>query len=77
MEKLSICLTEWQARVVLEALNALEQKWQHVNATAQDEDDQEESANDLVELNIAKKYIAEAAVQLFGSSVVSSSRTLV
>lgn len=76
MEKLSVCLTEWEARIVLEALNELEEKWRHINETTQDEDEQAETANDLVELNMTKKHIAETAIQLFGPSVASFSRTL-
>lgn len=75
MGKLNICLTEWQSRIVLEALNELEKKWQHVNRTTQDEDEQADTANDLIELNITKRHITEAASQTFGTSVTNFDRT--
>ena len=40
MNEVSICLTEWQARIVLEALGELEGKWQQINRTTQVEDEQ-------------------------------------
>ena len=39
MKKLNLCLNEWQARLVLEAIHELEAKWQKVNQTTQDEDE--------------------------------------
>ena len=39
MKKLNLCLNEWQARLVLEAILELEATWQKVNQTTQDEDE--------------------------------------
>jgi hypothetical protein len=39
MKKLNLCLNEWQAWLVLEAIHELEAKWQKVNQTTQDEDE--------------------------------------
>lgn len=75
MEKLNVCLTEWQVRIVLEGLNELEAKWRHINRTSQCEDEKSEYGNDLVELNMAKELIAESAVQKFGTSVSNFDRT--
>ncbi len=77
MNEVSICLTEWQARIVLEALGELEGKWQHINRTTQDEDEQADYANDLIELGMTKRHITKAAIQVFGESVTKFERTLV
>ncbi|MBV9679892.1 MAG: hypothetical protein JO185_26390 [Acidobacteriaceae bacterium] len=77
MNKLNICLTEWQTRIILEALNELEKKWQHINQTTQDEDEQADYANDLVELSMTKRHVTEAAVQVFSRSVTNFDRTFV
>lgn len=75
METLNVCLTEWQARIVLEALNELEAKWRHINPTTQCEDERAEYGNDLVELNMTKELIAASAAQKFGASVSNFDRT--
>ena len=72
MSKLNIYLTEWQARIVLQALDESNEKWRHANRTTQDEDEQADYANDLIELNTTKRHITEAAAQTFGASFSSN-----
>lgn len=77
MDHLNVCLTHWQARIILEALKELEAKWGHINQTAQDEDQRAEYANDLIELEMVKDQLTNAAVKLFGPSVNKFDRSLV
>ncbi len=75
MKKLNLCLSEWQARFVLQALNELEARWQTINRTTQDETERAEFANDLVELGMTKRQIENEAVEVFGRSVNKFGRT--
>jgi len=74
-DKLTITLLPWEAKLLLESIAELEAKWTHINATSQDEDEVADLANDLVQLNIAKKHLTEAAVNAFGEWVVNFNRT--
>jgi hypothetical protein len=69
MKKLNLCLNEWQARLVLEAIHELEAKWEKFNQTTQNEDERADSANDLVGLGMTKRQLTES-----GPSVLSRLR---
>jgi hypothetical protein len=77
LNKLNLCLTEWQARIFLEAINELEAKGQRVNQTTENDDERAEYANDLVELGMTKRHIVENATQAFGEAVTDFDRTSV
>ena len=68
--KLNLDLTEWQTRIVLEALSELEGKWQHINQATQDDDEQADYANDLIELSMTKRYITKTAIETFRESTI-------
>jgi hypothetical protein len=61
----------------LEAINELEAKSQEVNQTTQDEDERADPANDLIELGMTKRQLAESAVRAFGPGVNRFERTVV
>lgn len=71
MRKLNIDLTEWQTRIVIEALKELESKWLTINQSTTDENEQADYANDLVELGMTKDHIVQAAIKLFGKRIAS------
>ena len=73
--QLQICLSEWDARLIIEALKELEAKWQHINETSHDEDEQAEYGNDLAALFETKSHFTQAATQVFGESVATFDRT--
>jgi hypothetical protein len=73
-KELKVCLNEWDARLIIQALAELETKWQHINETSPDEDEQAEYGNDLVILGETKDGFVEAAVQAFGESITTFSR---
>ncbi len=70
-KQLQICLNEWDARFIIQALKELEAKWQHINETSRDEDEQAEYGNDLAALFETENHFTEAATQVFGESVAT------
>ncbi len=74
-KQLQICLNEWDARFIIQALKELETKWQHINETSQDEDEQAEYGNDLVALFETESHFTQAATQAFGESITTFDRT--
>ena len=74
---MTVSLSHWQARIVLEALRQLEAKWNCANQCAHDEDEQAEYANDLIQLGMVKDHFTAEAVNEFGPSVAEFDRSLV
>ncbi len=74
-QQMQICLDEGDARFIIEALKELEAKWQHINETSSDEDEQAEYGNDLVALYETKEQFTKAAIAVFGKSVATFDRT--
>ena len=75
VQQLQIHLNEWDARFIIEALKELEARWQHINETSLNEDEQAEYGNDLVALYETKERFLKAATDAFGKSVASFDRT--
>ena len=75
MNTLRLELTEWDARLVIEALKELETKWETISRTSHDEDEQAEYGNDLMILTDSKEKIVEAAKAVFGDSIATFDRT--
>ena len=74
---MTIELTEWDARNILESLCALEEKWLQVIQTSTNEDEQAEYGNDLALLRYTKDRFREQAIAAFGSNITNFSRQLV
>ena len=74
---MTIDLTEWDARNVLEALCTLEQKWLDIIQNSSNEDEQAEYGNDLALLRLTKDRIQAEAIKAFGPSVTEFDRSLV
>lgn len=72
---MTITLVPWEAKLLLESIAELEAKWTHINATSQNEDEVADVANDLLQLNIAKRHLTEEAVKAFGDWVLNFDRT--
>ncbi len=73
-QQLQICLNAWDARFIIEALKELEAKWQHINETSPDEDEQAEYGNDLAALYETKEQFTKAATAVFGDSIATFDR---
>jgi hypothetical protein len=74
-DKMTITLLPWEAKLLLESIAELEAKWAHINTVSQDEDEVADVANDLIQLNIAKRHLTEEAVKAFGDWVLDFGRT--
>jgi hypothetical protein len=74
-DNMTITLLPWEAKLLLESIAELEAKWTHINATSQDENEVADIANDLLQLNIAKRHLTEEAVKAFGDWVLNFDRT--
>ena len=68
---MTITLDERDARYIVEALEALETKWLHVNWTTTDEDEHAEYGMDAAVLDFTRKRLQTAAVEAFGASVMN------
>ena len=75
MTTLKLDLTEWDTRLVIEALKELETKWETISRTSLDEDEQAEYGNDLMILTDSKEKITKAATLVFGKSIAAYDRT--
>jgi hypothetical protein len=74
---MTIELTEWDSRNVLEGLCTLEQKWLEVIQNSADEDERADYGNDLALLRYTKDRIKEESVKAFGPSVTTFDRSLI
>jgi hypothetical protein len=70
----TLTLSRKATRYVLEALQMLEEKWQHVNLTSTDEDEQAEYGMDALDVHSTRESIQSQAVEAFGPGVGSFSR---
>ncbi len=75
MNTLKLDFTEWDARLVIEALKELETKWETISRTSLDEDEQAEYGNDLMILTDTREKIVEAAKRVYGESISTFDRT--
>jgi hypothetical protein len=67
-------LLEWEARIVLESLRALNEKWTGVIDGTENEDVKAEYANDISLLEMIQKRLECEASQAFGAQVNSFNR---
>ena len=63
------------AKLVLEALQSLEEKWARICETSSDEDEVADYGNDLVELRLLQASARETAILAFGKNVTNFDRT--
>ena len=75
MNILKLDLTEWDTRLLIEALKELEAKWETISRTSLDEDEQAEYGNDLMILKDSNEKIVETAQRVFGESIATYNRT--
>jgi hypothetical protein len=68
-------LTFVDAKLLLEALQALEGKRARICETSTDEDEVSDYGNDLVELRLLQASTRDAAVSSFGKNVTNFDRT--
>jgi hypothetical protein len=67
----SASFTEWEARVILEALTHEEERLREAIAVSQDEDEISDLDNDLVQLRSTLDRFKDAAVNRFGPGVAN------
>lgn len=64
-----------EAKLVLEALQSLEEKWARICETSTDDDEVADYGNDLVELRLLQTSTRAAAISAFGKNVANFDRT--
>ena len=70
MNTMTVSLNDWESRLVLAALAALDQKWTAINKTSNDDDLVADVGNDLVKLRMTRELLEGAAASAFGSKMV-------
>jgi hypothetical protein len=75
MKKLKVELSEWEAKLLLEAVAELETKWSTICDTSDDPDEVADYGNDLIELRMVKESVTAQAVEAFGPAVTNFDRT--
>lgn len=73
---MNLDLTFSDAKIVLEALQLLEEKWSKICDTSEDEDEVADYGNDLVEVRLLLASTRESAIAAFGKNVTNFDRTL-
>ena len=73
---MNLDLTFSDAKIVLEALQLLEEKWSKICDTSADEDEVADYGNDLIEVRLLLASTHESAVAAFGKNVTNFDRTL-
>ena len=66
---MTVNLTEWNCRNILEGLSTLEQKWLTDICATADEDMRADLGNDLALLRLTRDTLQAAAVEEFGLGV--------
>jgi hypothetical protein len=62
-------------KLVLEALQALDERWEHICQTSSDEDEVADYGNDLISLRLLSTAVRKAALEAFGKGVLNFDRT--
>jgi hypothetical protein len=70
-------LNEWRVKIILEALKTLDEKWQSVIASTDDEDVKADYGNDLALLHTLREGFEEMAIAEYGSNITNFSRELI
>ena len=71
---LTVQLSHHDTRFILEALKMLEEKWQQINLTTTDEDQQAEYGMDAIDLNATHTSLESQAIAAFGPTIINFSR---
>jgi hypothetical protein len=71
---LTVQLSHHDTRFILEALKMLEEKWQHINLTTDDEDEQAEYGMDAIDLHATRISLESQAIAAFGPTITNFSR---
>ena len=71
---LTVQLSHHDTRFILEALKMLEEKWQQINLTSTDEDEQAEYGMDAIDLHATRASLEDQAVAAFGPIITNFSR---
>jgi hypothetical protein len=71
---LTFQLSHHDTRFILEALKMLEEKWQHINLTTTDEDEQAEYGMDAIDLHATRTSFESQAIAAFGRTITNFSR---
>ncbi len=74
MNTLTITLSDRDARLILEALHEMYEKWSNINQTSTDEDEQAEYGMDAIVLDMTREKFEEEAVKVFGPNITNFSR---
>jgi hypothetical protein len=74
MKRVTLSLTEAEAKLLLEAVATLEAKWADICESSSDEDEIAEYGNDLTELRLLSVAMKEEAMGTFGQGVMNFSR---
>ena len=64
----------WRANMVLEALQNLDEKWQEIVNSTEDEDVKANYANDMIRLHILQEDLTYKAIEEFGPGIAKFSR---
>ena len=73
---MNLDLTSSDAKIVLEALQLLEEKWSKICDTSADEDEVADYGNDLIDVRLLLTSTRESAVAALGKNVTNLDRTL-
>lgn len=77
MKTLSLALGESDSKLILEALLALEQRWDERCSSSDDPDEIADIGNDLIELRLLIKSYKEQSVAALGPGVLQLGREAV
>lgn len=69
-------LIESEAKIILEAMTELENKYNNICSISDDEDEIAQYGNDLIELRLLLNVIKEKATEAYGPSILNFSRDL-
>ena len=73
---MNLDLTFSDAKIDLESLQLLEEKWSKICDTSEDEDEVADYGNDLIEVRLLLASARESAIAAFGKNVTNFDRTL-
>lgn len=74
MKHVQTSFRESEARLLLEAIQALDEKWLSICEASSDDDEVADYGNDLIELRLLSERLTEEWRSAFGNNVVNFSR---
>ena len=66
-------IDRWRANMILEALHTLQEKWQRIVDSTDDEDVKADYGNDMLRLGVLRDGFTEKAVKEFGPGTTNFS----